>query len=520
MCQEESLQSANSSSPVMLKLNLDIKMGKSIEEIGDEVEEPVSPPACDPEEGPPLLLSQSIEEIASEVVGENWATSNTTITEESDTDLSYIPKTVEKERRNSIGSLIPVTVSDFSEDLLTSPPQPPPTLHMSGGMVSTDMTLNMSSVPTSVITSNTYNNSVEPEVNNILQYFIEPVFPKNKDHKPSYENQKAFNPEMFPNLPTDLSITKVTKVKGQINKKTPAEDMNQDNRMQKIGQDETEMSFGVKRPRVLEIKDITPAKRKKKDTGSSLEIIPLTKTFVKDSPDLNCLDCKLILPRRKTEKAKIVFTNGMVVDIDRKVFNSLEQNILGKNPGSQTSSKKKVERAKVEKNDKKRKRESSNKKTKKETQNNVQISAINEQVLFNQQNRKEVPDVQDDTPKDMPMIVTSSNEDEEHSKNENIQKTEQWILPSNPTSSTSFTLIPSSVPLTIQTPFASLTQISSTQSPKYLGIPSPALAPTPPTETPPPSPPSPSYPASPTGLHKLPSIVSRPSYYTKLRAGK
>merc|ERR1719347_1612107 len=282
-----------------------------------------------------------------------------------------------------------------------------------------------------------------------------------------------------------------------------------------ICQDETETSFGLKRPRVLDIKDITPAKRKKKDTGSSLEIIPVTKTLVKDSPDLNCLDCKLILPRRKTEKAKIVFTNGMVVDIDRKVFNSLEQNILGKNPGSQTSSKKKVERAKVEKNDKKRKRESSNKKTKKENENDVQISAMNKQVLFNQQNRKEVPDVQDDTPKHMPMIVTSSNEDEEHSKNENIRKTEQWILPSNPTRSTSFTLIPSSVPLTIQTPFASLTQISSNQSPKYLGIPSPALAPTPPTETPPPSPPSPSYPASPTGLHKLPSIVSRPSYYHK-----
>merc|ERR1719317_866488 len=196
--------------------------------------------------------------------------------------------------------------------------------------------------------------------------------------------------------------------------------MNQDNRMQKI--DETEMSFGVKRPRVLDIKDITPAKRKKKETGSSLEIIPLTETFVKDSPDPNCLDCKLILPRRKTEKAKIVFTNGMVVDIDRKVFNSLEQNILGRNSGCQTSSKKKVERAKVEKNDKKRKIESSNKKTKKETQNDVQITAMNDQVLPNQQNRKEVPDVQDDTPKDMPMIVTSSNEDEEHPKNENIQK--------------------------------------------------------------------------------------------------
>merc|ERR1712121_59563 len=134
------------SAPMMIKLNVDIKMGKGVDEISDEIEEPVSPPACDPEEGPPLLLSQSIEEIASEVVGENWAASNT---EESDTDLSFIPKTVEKERRNSIGSLIPVTVSDFSEDLLTSQPQPPPTLYMSGGMVSTDVTLNMSSVPTS-----------------------------------------------------------------------------------------------------------------------------------------------------------------------------------------------------------------------------------------------------------------------------------------------------------------------------------------------------------------------------------
>merc|ERR1711862_232416 len=101
-----------------------------------------------------------------------------------------------------------------------------------------------------------------------------------------------------------------------------------------------------------DIKDNTPAKRKKKDTGSSLEIIPLTKTLVKDSPDPNCLDCKLILPRRKTEKAKIVFTNGMVVEIDRKVFNSLEQNIVGKNPGSHTSSKKKVQTKRQRKNPK------------------------------------------------------------------------------------------------------------------------------------------------------------------------
>jgi len=518
MCQEESLQSARSSSPVMLKLSLDIKMGKSVEELSDEIEEPVSPPACDPEEGPPLLLSQSIEEIASEVVGENWAFSNKNKTEDSETDLSYIPKTVERDRRNSIGSLIPVTVSDFSEDLLTSPPKPPPTLHMSGGMVSTDMTLNMSSVPTSVITSNTHNNSDEKGVEDILQYFIEPVFPKGKDLNASSDKQKVFNPEMFPNLPTDLSITKVTKIKGQINKKAPTEDMNHNTQTPK---DETKISFGVKRTRALDSKDNDSAKRQKKETGSSLEIIPLTNNYAKDSKDPNCLDCKLILPQRKNEKAKIVFTNGMVVEIDRKVFNSLEQKIVDQNPGSQRSSKKKVESAKIVKKDNRYKRESSNKKTKKETHNDIQISTVNEHVSAKQQNSKQVPDDQDETPKDMPMIVTSSsNENEQNSKDENVQETKQMLLHDNSTSSTFFPFIPLSVPITIKAPFASLSPISSTNSQKSLNIPSPVLAPTPPTETPPPSPPSPSSPSSPAGLHKLPSIVSRPSYYTKLRAGK
>jgi len=141
--------------------------------------------------------------------------------------------------------------------------------------------------------------------------------------------------------------------------------------------------------------------------------------------------------------------------------------------------------------------------------------------LASQQNSKQVPDDQDDTPKDMPMIVTSSsNENEQNSKNENVQETKQMLLHDNSTSSTFFPFIPLSVPITIKTPFASLSPISSTNSQKSLNIPSPVLAPTPPTETPPPSPPSPSSPSSPAGLHKLPSIVSRPSYYTKLRAGK
>merc|ERR1711915_43031 len=41
----------------------------------------------------------------------------------------------------------------------------------------------------------------------------------------------------------------------------------------------------------------------------------------------NDIDCKLVLPKRKEVKAKIVFNNGMFVEIDRKLFNCLEQKL-------------------------------------------------------------------------------------------------------------------------------------------------------------------------------------------------
>merc|ERR1719273_2482939 len=45
--------------------------GGGDDEIDDvELEEPVSPPACHPSEGPPLLFSQSIEDLAAVIVKE------------------------------------------------------------------------------------------------------------------------------------------------------------------------------------------------------------------------------------------------------------------------------------------------------------------------------------------------------------------------------------------------------------------------------------------------------------------
>jgi len=505
MCVEESAEVLQKkSAPMMIKLNVDIKMGKGVDEISDEIEEPVSPPACHPEEGPPLLLSQSIEDIASEVVGENWPFSRTGKMDVSETDFNFIPKTVEKERRTSIGSLIPLTVSDISEDPPAVPTQPSPTLHMSGGMVSTDVTPSMSSVPTSVITSNTNN---KPKV----QFFLKPIIQRESVQS---DNQIPFNPtQMFPYLPMDLSITKVTKMKGQSNQKTPTDD-NLEQSSQKDFQDRAQISCGVKRSRLLDVKDTEEAKRQKKDNCSSIEIIPVRDTKVKSkvSTGPECLDCKLILPKRKNEKARIVFANGIAVEIDRNIFNSLEQTIVKKTPNSRESVKK-VESAKIGKADNRRKKESS--KTKKQSTNKIQTSIINEHVSMSIENSKQARDELDERPKDMPMIVTNnSNEDDESSKQTNILEKRQISLPNNLISSKVFSLIPSSV-ISTTASSASLSSISSSQSPKSIDISNLVSVPTPSAETPPPSPPSPSNPSSPPGIHKLPSIVSKPSYYRK-----
>merc|ERR1719481_1623513 len=74
-----------------------------------------------------------------------------------------------------------------------------PTLHMSGGMGSTDMTLNISSVPTSVITNNTSTSVTvkgDQGIDNILQYFRGP-------------HQTSATDNTQRNLPLDLSVRKV-----------------------------------------------------------------------------------------------------------------------------------------------------------------------------------------------------------------------------------------------------------------------------------------------------------------------
>jgi len=500
MCQKDSseiIQSSENVSPVRLKLNVNLKMTYPTENICDtiDIEEPVSPPACDPEDGPPLLLSQSIEDIASEVVGENWSLRKTMKMESSVTDIGNLPKTVQKERRISIGSLIPVTVSEISQETVSYPYQSPSTLHMSGGMVSTDMTLHMASVPTSVITTNTYieNKLTQDQgIDNILQYFIQSD--NQKVHPPS--NSKSIIPsEMFPNLPMDLSITKIPRRSCQRGKEAADIDMKTNGEEQK---DTPQTSYGTKRTATNEIKENIKTKRQKKETKSSIESSPIRKAKESKSGSTSTgqddINCRLILPRNKEENAKIVFNNGMAVEIAREVFNSLDHNLFDKKSDRQTSSKKKVERPEVETKNHRRKKASPRIQPLKPPHNEIPKM----KVLDTKKIPKSITDELDKKPKDMPLLETNNNTDEEMNQISTLLPTSTSTNPIPPA------IISSNPPSPMKT-FKPILPITST--PQQI--------------TPPPSPPSSaSSPSSPPGLHKLPSIVSKPSYYAKCESRK
>jgi len=115
----------------MITIKVDV-LSDSIEL--EELEEPVSPPACHPSEGPPLLFSsQSIEDLAAVIVKENRGEKEE---EKEDIPKSGTTKSVVAAATTSkaVPALIPLTVSEFGGEL---PASSPSTLHMSGGGVYT-----------------------------------------------------------------------------------------------------------------------------------------------------------------------------------------------------------------------------------------------------------------------------------------------------------------------------------------------------------------------------------------------
>jgi len=513
-----------------MNLKLDLKINDFAKEKFKDnmIEEPVSPPACEADEGPPLIFSQSIEEIAREVVNENRMFNKVDINIDSN---SNIPKVVELIERSPFPSLIPATVSDISEDSTSYPSKQPSTLHMSGGMVSTDMTLHMSSVPTSVITTNTNTNTVIEEdegIDKILQYFMcKPPSQKEDDSQRS--------------LPLDLSVAKVpegstlvprTVVNGEYlyeNRKRKSDEIPCEKadicitkKPSKASKTEVEGSNLKMFERAKSLKyDNKPGKGKEETTGKQFVINPRfddsvvknKKENIKVSPENpelenvklgNNFNCKLLLPRKTEQKAKIVFPNGLYVEIDREVFDTLEQNILKKTPQHDKTLKKTTPQVKNDPNEKKRTRQKNAKK-----QSSIQQSS--KKKSFSNKSLKSTANVAhcDTKPKDMPMIVSDENininKDKDMKGPNQVQINENNMTPppTPPPSMTTNMFLPKS---TLLSPALSPKSISPAPSPP---LPSYSFL------TPPPS-----NPSSPPGVHKLPSIVSKPSYYAKSESRK
>jgi len=513
-----------------MNLKLDLKINDFAKEKFQDnmIEEPVSPPACEADEGPPLIFSQSIEEIAREVVDENRMFNKV---DKNDDSNSNIPKVVELIERSPFPSMIPATVSDISEDSTPYSSKQPSTLHMSGGMVSTDMTLHMSSVPTSVITTNTNTNTVIEEdegIDKILQYLM---------CKPP--SQKEDDSQRI--VPLDLSVAKVPAGSTLLPRTVINGEYKLENRKRK--RDETPCEKAdiciTKKPIKASKKEVEGSNLKMFERGKSLKYDSkiekgkeetTAKQFVinprfgdsdvknkkekenidfsPENPELenlklgNNFNCKLLLPRKAEQKAKIVFPNGLYVEIDREVFDTLEQNVLKKTPECHKTVKKTTPQPKYEK------KRTTQKNAKK--QNSIQQSSKKKSFIDKSlKSTSNVPTC-DIKPKDMPMIVIDENINID--KNKDMKGPNQVQINEN-----NMTPPPSPPPSMTTNMFL----------PKSTLLNSPALSPN--SMSPEPSPPLPSYsfsspppsnPSSPPGVHKLPSIVSKPSYYAKSESRK
>merc|ERR1719481_2135168 len=299
-----------------------------------------------------------------------------------------------------------------------------PTLHMSGGMVSTDMTLNISSVPTSVITNNTSTSVTvkrDQGIDNILQYFRGP-------------HQTLATDNTQRNLPLDLSVGKVVEGSSSLpksldtgicnlgNKKRKRDEnpLNENGNLLHVGKRQivalrnkaATLRFEEKKPehkaKVEKVKErdteIIMQKNqeldnnwvKNKKENEKKKVLPEKAQYDKLKNE-NDFACRLVLPKKKGEKAKIVFPNGLHVEIDRSIFHTLEQQVLEKRQKTSTKTASQNQNAskrqkKIQKSDKKK-----------------QAPLANPGKLKTdvKKSPKFVPHIEDyDTkPKDMPLIV-------------------------------------------------------------------------------------------------------------------
>jgi len=529
------------------KIILDLKVNDFAKEslCKINIEEPVSPPACNPEEGPPLIFSQSIEDIASEVVDENRKSTNKVENNlKGEVCVDNIPKTVEFVEKSTFSCLIPATVSDISEDSIPPHLTKPPTLHMSGGMVSTDVTPLTASVPTSVITANTsIRNTTEKDegFDSIITYLMNrsngsPQVIKRDTLQVCGEKNALDLPSICNDLPLDLSITRVLpssrnesatiKEASAISRKRQREDQSSE---------ELEISIKKKSLGIPKIhKEADYISRKRSDINkpeenhvslthqntiegqkipNGLEVIKIKNQSSQENQknvqqiNGNDIDCKLVLPKRKEVKAKIVFNNGMFVEIDRKLFNCLEQKLRKE----KFEEKKKLTNKVQHSRQGNRKKETARRKEKQNELTKLATDIPSEIRTQTRERSQEAEEITTSKPKDMPMIIYNDTEDEKTPKENIIAKDTNSYQPSS-------RMTPPPTPPPSTSPCV-LIPHPTTTSPAF-------QLPISPSSTPPLMTQSLSTPLTTTcsrtspGLHKLPFIVSKPSYYSKTESRK
>merc|ERR1712013_216602 len=190
----------------------------------------------------------------------------------------------------------------------------------------------------------------------------------------------------------------------------------------------------------------------------------------------NDFECKLLLPKRRGQNAKIVFPNGSHVEIERSLFTGIEHRISEKKHRSK-------EKFPLKDKEKSKRKGTAQKRDAKDQ------DSLSKQVGIQ-----------------LDLI---------DSPNSNLNKGLSDIKGSNQVCESSMTPPPTPPPFSNINACNLKSRDFSTENYSTNSVSPPQTPPRQTLSTPPPS-----NPSSPTGLHELPSIVSKPCYYTKCESRK
>jgi len=387
----------------MVSIKVDVE-SRTEEQPGDceyvELEEPVSPPACDPSEGPPLLFSQSIEDLAAVIVKENRP----------EKVAEVVPPCVNKRRvmggtSKTVPALIPLTVSEFAERPSVNSPS---TLHMSGGGVYTTDCYYKKNGPTLIASStssiSTTSTTSTPSISSTTS---------NGSRQPSPKLS------VIKKLPVSMAAPVPAKKRTVFKSKTAlAEDKEKEENI--LGQfykkssliSEAQMTIklsdGLEITPIITVPTVGPTEQTKKRSHEStdndhnqaskrarndlvIEKIPRKNTEKEQTEQSNLqtndqsLDCKLVISKLD-KKVKLVFENGVEVPISKTIL----KHILPSKPA--TSQRNRIRRKTAE-----RRRKIDNAKS--ESKTNIE----KEPEVTNNNKTTGNPE----PPADMPLIVDS-----------------------------------------------------------------------------------------------------------------